>query len=106
MCNTTCYIDNIKGGYTFEKYPVALPYKDGDNMLNVSSGQWNQSDMHDRNMAMVSQNEDQNWVILLICTIKHINYASPNQISSYNLWIIIVYMINHVYRGIIATLMQ
>ncbi len=33
----------LKDSYTFEKYYVALPYKEGGIMLKGSSGQWNQS---------------------------------------------------------------
>ncbi len=36
---TVRYIEDVKCGYTFEKYYVALPYKEGDVMLNRSSGQ-------------------------------------------------------------------
>ncbi len=28
----------LKGGYTFERYRLALPYKEGDVMLNEFSG--------------------------------------------------------------------
>ncbi len=28
----------LKGGYTFEKYSVALPYKEGDDLINGSGG--------------------------------------------------------------------
>ena len=40
---TVRYIDDPKGGYMFEKYSVALPYKEGDIMLNRSSGKSNLS---------------------------------------------------------------
>ncbi len=35
----------LKGGHTFEKYSVALPYQEVGVMLNWSCGQWNQSPM-------------------------------------------------------------
>ncbi len=33
------YIDNAKGGYTFEKYSDPLLYREGDEKLNWSSAQ-------------------------------------------------------------------
>ncbi len=32
----------LKGGYTFEKYSVALPYKEGDEVINGSCSQRSQ----------------------------------------------------------------
>ncbi len=32
------YVDDAKGEYTFEKHPAAVSYKEGDVILNLSSG--------------------------------------------------------------------
>ncbi len=74
---TVCYIDDAKRWqrYKFE-YPIALPYKDGDVLLNGSSGQWNQSLMRARlcrGKLLVSQNASC-WLIQF----EHVNVKHWN----------------------------
>ncbi len=50
----------LKGGYSFEKYSVALPYKGGDKILNGSCNKWTMKPkpliMPCSHMALASQN--------------------------------------------------